>query len=329
MRGDAGPVPSLDRVPSFGQRARAAALSGGVALLRRVPDRAVYRSAYLLGCGLSLLLHDRRRLVTSNLRQATNGLVAAGLASRRVRSAAVDERALARLVRAAFGHWAVSYAESAITPGYSVDRLRKSVRTPNTEVARAAIAPPEPGTPGRIFVSPHFGSLELAGLYAVSLAGLRLVAPMETVADPALQAYFERARGATGIEIVPIRGASNVLRGALADGAAVALVADRAIGGIGLPVDLLGAPARLPLGPAILALESGAPVYVVGTRRTGWGEWAISVERLDQSPPDSLRVRLRAQLEAQARAFERIIASAPEQWWGCFFPIWKETHGPR
>lgn len=305
-----------------GQRLRAAVLSAGVAVLRSLPDTFVYRAAYALGAGLSIAMPERRALVKANLRQTCRGLVALGLASDRVaRAAADDGRALDRLTRAAFAHWAVSYAESALTPGYSADKLRERVRIRPGQAADEAIAREAEG--GRIFVSPHFGSVELAGLYAVSLAGLHLVAPMETVADPALQAYFERVRGQTGIEIVPIRGASTLLRQALDEGAGVALVADRSISGMGVPVTLLGAQARLPLGPAVLALESDAPVYVVGTRRTGWGRWQVSVERLPVAPPGPLRERVRAQLQAQANAFERIIAAAPEQWWTVFFPVWK------
>jgi KDO2-lipid IV(A) lauroyltransferase len=91
---------------------------------------------------------------------------------------------------------------------------------------------------------------------------------------------------------------------------------------MGMPVELFGAMARSPLGPAVLAVESGAPTFVVGTRRTGWGSWAIRVERIAPVTAGTLRQRIVAQLGAQARAFERIIGDAPEQWWTCFFPVW-------
>jgi len=315
--------------PTAGQRLRVAALHLAVGVLRRLPDHLVFRAAYVAGAGLSLVMHERRELVRANLRQVCRGLVARGLGSERVRRAATDGRALAALTRSAFGHWALGYVESAVTSSYPPQRLRERVHGVGTGAAAEALAAQRSDTVGRIFVSPHFGSVELAALYGVAVGGLRMVAPMETVADPALQAYFERMRGSTGIRIVPIRGASTVLRAALAAGDAVALVADRAIGGMGMPVELFGAPARLPLGPAVLAIESGAPVYVVGIRRTGWGEWATHVERLEPTSGESLRERIAAQLDARARAFERIVAEAPDQWWTCFFPIWKQPSGER
>lgn len=303
-------------------RATALGLRLGVGLLRALPDRLVFQAAYTAGTGLSLLMTERRDLVKSNLRQVCHGLIVAGLASDRVRRAATDERSLERMVRSAFGNWVQGYAESAVIPAYSAGELRRRIPVPSDPVVAAALASLGPGMPGRIFISAHFGTVELAGFYAVGVAGMRLSAPMETVADPALQAYFERTRGARGIALVPIRGASVPLRGALQRGEAIALVADRVIGGSGMPVRLLGATARLPLGPAVLALESEAPCFVVGMRRTGWGRWTPHIERLPGSISGTLRERINAHLEAQARAFERMIAEAPEQWWTVHFPIW-------
>ena len=50
---------------------------------------------------------------------------------------------------------------------------------------------------------------------------------------------------------------TGVLQQRLRAGGLVALLADRELGGAGLEVDLLGEPARLPAGPALLALRTG------------------------------------------------------------------------
>jgi len=309
-------------MPDLRQRVTAVGLRAGVSLLRALPDRLVFQAAYTAGTGLSLVMAERRAVVRSNLRQVCLGLVDAGLASERVRRAATDDRALQRMVRRSFGNWVQGYAESAVIPAYSADEMRGRIAAPHDAALEAALSPLAPGPPGRIFISAHFGSVELAGFYAVGVAGMRLSAPMETVADPALQAYFEQTRGARGISLVPIRGASVPLRGALQKGEAIALVADRVIAGSGMPVRLLGAITRLPLGPAVLALESAAPCFVVGMRRIGWGRWTPYVELLETPTSGTLRERITALLDAQARAFERMVALAPEQWWTTHFPIW-------
>jgi KDO2-lipid IV(A) lauroyltransferase len=145
---------------------------------------------------------------------------------------------------------------------------------------------------------------------------------METIDDPSLQAYFTRTRGAAGVRIVGLREARRELLTALRDGISVGLVGDRDLTGGGFEVPLFGAPANLPLGPAMLAVESGAPLYVVGVRRMGVGRYLGGLERVPVPAEGSRRERVTATLTGLAAAFEHVVASAPEQWWAVFFPIW-------
>jgi KDO2-lipid IV(A) lauroyltransferase len=102
----------------------------------------------------------------------------------------------------------------------------------------------------------------------------------------------------------------------------VGLVADRNIVGSGLPVDLFGAPTRLPIGPALLSVQTGAPLYLEAIERTRPGDWLGHTVALRAEPGLGRRGATRSILEQEARAFERIIARAPEQWTTLFFPIW-------
>ena len=175
-----------------------------------------------------------------------------------------------------------------------------------------------------IIVGMHFGAIEIPALWATKRLGRRITAPMETVSDPEIQSYFERTRGKTGLDLIPIEEAAPALRRALANGETVALVADRPIGGAGASVELFGAPARLPIGPAALAYETGAPAWLIATRRVGRRDYRSRIERIELPATGSRRDRLAGFLAAQARAFERAVADAPEQWWTVFFPIWDD-----
>ena len=187
------------------------------------------------------------------------------------------------------------------------------------EVVAAAFSAGEPV----IFVGLHFGDLELPSRMLAAHVG-QAVAPMETIGDPALQAYFERTRGANGVRIVGLREARRELLGALRDGVSVGLVGDRDLTGGGVRVTLFGAPATLPLGPALLSIESGAPMYVVGVRRAGRGRYRGRLEAIPMPPEGPRRERVMTATASVAAAFERIIADAPEQWWAVFFPIWPD-----
>jgi hypothetical protein len=64
---------------------------------------------------------------------------------------------------------------------------------------------------------------------------------------------------------------------------------------------------------------------VVATRRVGSREFHARLEEIIPPAEGTRRQRMTAFLEAEARAFERAVADAPEQWWTAFFPIWDDV----
>jgi KDO2-lipid IV(A) lauroyltransferase len=248
------------------------------------------------------------------------------MANATTRAAATDPKQMDRLVRAAFGHYVRGYLESAILPVYGTPKRLAHVQADDWSLADAAFKSGPNGKSGAlIIVGLHFGAIEIPGLWATKTLGGRITAPMETIGDAGLQVYFERARAGTGMNVIPAAGAATELRAALERHEIVALVADRPVGGAGSSVELFGARARLPAGPAVLADETGAPAWLIVTRRVGWSDYRSRIERIVAvTSSDNRRDRLTAFLNAEARAFERAIADAPEQWWTMFFPIWSD-----
>lgn len=262
---------------------------------------------------------DRAAQARRNLARVVGVLATDGRGSPAARAAATDPDVLERLVRRSFHHAARYYLEVARTPAVRPEDLdrRIVIETPET-VARAF----QPGR-GVLFVGLHFGSLELPGLYLASRVG-GAVAPMETIDDPDLQAWFVRTRGAMGVRIVGLREARRELLAALRAGTSVGLVGDRDLTGGGTLTTLFGAPAMLPLGPAMLAVEAGVPLFVVGVRRGAAGRYRARLIAVDVPPEGTRRSRITALTGDLARAYESIIADAPEQWWSVFFPIWPD-----
>jgi KDO2-lipid IV(A) lauroyltransferase len=232
----------------------------------------------------------------------------------------MDDALLERLVRAAFRHQARYYLEVARLPAMTPDYLRARLVVETPEAVEEAFSSGRPV----IFVSAHFGAIELPGIYLADRTGRRPVAPMETIDNPPLQAYFERTRGALGVRIVGLREARRELLAAIRRGEPVGLVADRDIAGGGLPTTFFGAEAKLPIGPALLAIEGDARVFMAAVRRTGVGRYAGRLIEVTVPTEGSRRERIAGALAAEARAFEQAIADAPEQWWAVFFPVWDE-----
>jgi lauroyl/myristoyl acyltransferase len=151
------------------------------------------------------------------------------------------------------------------------------------------------------------------------------VTPMETIDDPGLQAYFERTRGVAGVRLVGLREARRELTRALHDGIPVGLVGDRDLTGGGTSIPLFGAPATMPMGPAMLAVETGVPTYALTVRRGGPpGHFLGRIIPIDVPAEGTRREKVTTTMTRLATAFEDLIADAPEQWWAVFFPIWPD-----
>lgn len=306
---------------SVGAALRGRAIELGALLLGRLPEGLAVRLADVAGFFAYRTAGGRREQARRNLARVCRWLDRHNAGSPLARRAASDDQALERLVRAAFRHHARYYLEVARTPRLDARYLRDRLLVETPDAVEEAFA----ASPPAIFVGLHFGAIELPALLFAQRVGRDAVAPMEELADARLHRWFVRSRGSVGIRIVGLREARRVLMSALAEGHPVGLVADRDLTGGGIATELFGAPTPLPAGPALLALESGAPIYVAAVRRSGVGRYRGRLERVEAPAAGSRRERVEAVLAAEARVFERVIADAPEQWWAVFMPIWPEV----
>jgi phosphatidylinositol dimannoside acyltransferase len=295
---------------------------GALKLVLHLPERAAWALARV-GGGLSYRLSPRRRdRARRNLRRVVEWMAATGQGAESYRAAAADPKALEALVRSAFVNHALYYVELAraprFTPQWVADRL--FVETPDEVAAWLK--------PGRAFilVGLHLGAIEVPGIFAVQQIG-KIVAPMETIPNPRVQRYIFSTRDTVGVRIVTLADAGELLA-TLRRNEAIGLVADRNLTRGGIEVELFGAPTKIPAGPALLAIESGAPMYVSAVRRVGRGRFSGSVCRLEPPTEGGRRERSRAIAREEARLFEQFIVQAPEQWLSVFLPIWPDLEKP-
>jgi KDO2-lipid IV(A) lauroyltransferase len=311
-------------VRALGRRLRGRALRAASWLVCRLPERPLLALAELGGDVWYRATPDRAAQARRNLARVAGWLAAHDTGTSLARAAAHDQRALERLVRLAYRHAARYYLEVMRAPAMAGAGLQQRIEIVTPDTVEDAFRPGRPA----IFIGLHFGAIELPALYLASRAG-SAVGPMETLDDPDLQDWFVRTRGSVGLRIVGLREARRELTAALRAGTSVGLVGDRDLTGGGTLTELFGAPARLPLGPALLAIETGAPAYVAAVRRSTPGHYVGRLDAVDVPPEGSRRERATAATVSIARAFERVIADAPEQWWAVFFPIWPDLAGGR
>jgi KDO2-lipid IV(A) lauroyltransferase len=176
---------------------------------------------------------------------------------------------------------------------------------------------------GAIAVMPHMGNWDVGGRW-VKAIGLPVVTVVEELEPRRLYELFLAHRRSLGIEIIGLSD-SNVgsrLAGALGANRVVALVADRDFSGRGIDVEMFGRIRRLPAGPALLSITTGAPLMATPVYTTPQG-WRIEIsEPITVEPTGDRRADVRALTVKMALAFEEAISAAPSDW-HMFQPGWE------
>lgn len=180
---------------------------------------------------------------------------------------------------------------------------------------------------GFVQVSSHVGNPELAG-YQLPVEGKRmhvLVFPGET--QTVMQqraAVFERMN----ITMVPVAEDLShlfALNAALLDGDIVSMPGDRLFGSTkSFTCDFLGAPARFPAGPFLLAAQREVPMLALFVMKEGLRRYRVLVRSVGTQSEVQMPARLRA--ESMARDFAGLLESVtrryPTQWFN-FYDFWQ------
>jgi KDO2-lipid IV(A) lauroyltransferase len=119
---------------------------------------------------------------------------------------------------------------------------------------------------GAVLALPHSGNWDMAGAW-VTANGWKLTTVAERLKPEQVYRRFVAYRESVGMEIIPATGGDrpplDILTDRLRAGNAVPLLADRDLSRRGVEVTFFGGRTRMPAGPAILAIRTGAPLMVV------------------------------------------------------------------
>ncbi len=194
-------------------------------------------------------------------------------------------------------------------PDWSQQRVVNTVSVTNEHLLMDAIA----AKTGVIVALPHAGNWDHAGAYFCA-NGVRLVTVAERLKPEKLFLKFLSYRESMGMEVLPLDGrVLDTLTQRLNEGALVALVADRDLSRSGIEVDFFGGPARMPAGPALLALRTKAPLITAFVSYTETGVHIdFNTVVLPTSGNESEKVQEIVQMTAQQ--FESGIRKAPHDW---------------
>lgn len=285
-----------------------------VRLIVCVVQALSFSAACRLAGGLAWLLYqlDRRhRLVAlENLRHAFADIS--------------DPVERDRMVRAVYRHFCLLLMEIIHTPRLlHTSNWRRHLRLPQGDVIVNALLS------GRslFLVTGHFGNWELGG-YVLGLLGFTTNAIARDLDNPYLHEFLRRFRERTGQRLLAKNGDFDAIQNVLAKSGVLATLADQDAGPRGLFVDYFGRPASTHKAVALLSLQYGVPLLVLGTMRTkangagpkgpGVGDplhYEIVVEDLIRPEEyDGQPGAVAAITQRFTSALERVVRRAPEQY---------------
>ena len=169
----------------------------------------------------------------------------------------------------------------------------------------------------------HVGNWDHLGAWVVA-QGIPSTSVAERLKPERLFQRFVAYRESLGLEILPLHGDADLtasLLSRLRQGRLVALVADRDLSNTAIDVKLLGRPARMPGGPAALALRSGAVLLPA----TSWYDETHTHLQLHPPLVATPGLRFRDAVPELTQQFADIIGTAITEHpadWHMLQPIW-------
>jgi KDO2-lipid IV(A) lauroyltransferase len=229
------------------------------------------------------------------------------------------EADLDALVREALRSYARYWCEVFRLPVTSTSRVVSGMHTVGEERLRASVA----GGRGTILALPHSGNWDHAGAWCTA-TGVPFTTVAERLRPESLYDRFVAFRESLGMEVVPLTGGSRppfvVLAERLRAGGMLCLLADRDLSARGIDVRFFGATARMPAGPAALALRTGATLLPVTLSFTPDGWHCVFHPAV---PPTDIRTMT----QQVADAFEEGIRAHPADW-HMLQRLWLDDLGP-
>jgi KDO2-lipid IV(A) lauroyltransferase len=192
---------------------------------------------------------------------------------------------------------------------WSRDRINSTVTCTNDHLLRD---PMREGK-GVIVALPHSGNWDHAGAYFCQ-EGIRLVTVAEVLKPEKLFRKFLSYRESMGFEVLGLdsRAFVTLLRRAR-EKRLIALVADRDLSDSGIPVRFFGHTAKMPAGPAVLAIKEGLPLVVAHVSYTDAGIH-IDFHPITVATTGSDEEKISQTVQSIASTFELGIQEHPEDW---------------
>jgi lauroyl/myristoyl acyltransferase len=205
------------------------------------------------------------------------------------------------------------WTESFRLPVWSKDRIRTGFEPEGLDRLTDALASGR----GVVVALPHMGNWDLAGAWVTTRIGVPFTTVMERLRPETLYDRFVAYREGLGMEVLPHNGGAvfGTLARRLRAGGMVCLVADRDLSTTGVPVSFFGEATKMPAGPAMLSIQTGAQLLPVTLWYDGSPVMRGRVHPAVEVPAEGTRAgKAAAMCQRLADVFAPDIAEHPEDW---------------
>ena len=222
----------------------------------------------------------------------------------------ISESALATLTKSGMRSYLRYWFDTFRLNKWSKSRIIETTYVIRENLLRDPIASKQ----GCIVALPHAGNWDHAAAYFCS-TGITLTAVVEKLKPEAIFKKFLAYRSSIGIEPISHKEKTiPLLLERLSSGKLVALVADRDMSRSGVEVSFLGGIAKMPAGPATLAIKSGSPLITAYIRYLKDGI-EITFDETVKLPTSGSEVeKIQVVTQSMADNFAKRIKDSPVDW---------------
>jgi phosphatidylinositol dimannoside acyltransferase len=266
----------------------------GWRIVRALPEKFAYATFRAIGAYALSRNGARVKRLRSNLQRVCPN----------ISKAEMDD-----LMRRAMSSYMRYWCDTFRSPDWSRERIAATV----TVSGEKLLTDPMKNGTGVVVALPHAGNWDHAGSYFCGM-GLPLVTVAERLKPEALFNKFLEYRQNIGMEVLALdsRSIATLMQRAR-EGALIALVADRDLSKSGVNVSFFGHPARMPAGPALLAIRTGIPLITAYVSYTATGIHIV-FNSVEIPSSGSEEQKISQVVQRCADLFAEGIASSPQDW---------------
>ena len=168
---------------------------------------------------------------------------------------------------------------------------------------------------GAIVLTGHLGNWEIGGA-ALAARGIPTDAVVFPQTNPLFDRHLKHTRARLGMTVIAKADARRMVLESLRKGRVAGLLADQNTRTRPVFVDFFGVPAATAKGPAVFALRTGAPVFMlVALREPGWpAHYRVLIERVPVERSGDLKADILSLTQAHVALLEAHVRTAPEQY---------------